>query len=98
MLQVCFLVSQYQVFSFWVGRDFQADSGSNGLDIATPTKGLASGFCLMCGTPYPGGGGGGQRVGGWVKGLFQWFLGGTPRGGGGIFLGAGCASLGTQGH
>ena len=40
---------------------------------------------------------GGQRVGGWVKGLFQWFLGGMdplPGGGGGIFSGAGCASLG----
>ena len=48
-------------------------------------------------------GGGGQRVGGWVKGLFQWFLGGMDppppfRGGGGIFLGGGCASLGAQGH
>ena len=63
-------------------------------------------YGLVCRTPYPGGGGWGcQRVGGWVKCLFQWFFGrhGSPHpppggGGGGIFLGAEFASLGTQGH
>ena len=59
--------------------------------------------CLVFWTLYPGG-----WVGGWVKGLFQWFLRGMdpppprvvtpPQGGGGIFLGAGFASLGTQGQ
>ena len=71
---------------------------------------LRAGYCLVCRTPYLGGLGEwkgrwvGQRVGGSKGGWVAFFSGfweaWTPPplgGGGGILLGAGFSSLGTQG-
>ena len=57
------------------GRSCQSAGAVQTLGISGVPPGQAFAFKVLDTLP-PGGGGGGQRVGGWVKGLFQWFLGG----------------------